>query len=1302
MNGTPSTIPKASRSGLARFIAAFGWLLVAVYFAVATLVLVLRYWILPDVGQYRPEIEQAISRALGERVSIGGINARWQGLHPELDLSEVSIHDKEGRVALSLPAVEAIIGWRSLLLLSLRLHSLAIDQPDLDIRRDSSGRIFVAGVELRSDRSEAGAGDWLLAQSEIVVRNARLSWTDERRGAPTLGLAGVTLMLQNAGDSHRFALRAQTNPELASALDIRGEYHGDSILDIDAWRGRIFAELDFVDLAAWKQWVDYPLDLVSGKGALRLWMSTDGERVTEVNADVALANVRARLAEDLPMLDLEYLHGRLGGSRGGAKSERPLVRAHGSQLTLKSARGNALPPADFSLLWEGAATGVPERGELQANSLDFEPLANLAEFLPFPKAARADLVRVAPRGSVNDLKFSWTGDLEKPASFSVRGRFSKVDLKAPGGWGSFSGLSGELDANKSGGSLRINSENTIVDLPEHFPEGRAQFDKLAAQIGWTAADEHLDIKFSNVTLANSDGSAILNGNFSTRSRHAKSPGVLDLTAQFPRVDAKAVYRYIPHLAKSVREFLKQSLVAGQGIDGRLRLKGDLEDFPYANEKAGIFRVSARVANGEFRIDEAWPAFTDVAADLSFDGRRMQIAAQRASVLGARATNVRVQIPDLFGGDERVLVEGQGEGASAEFLRFIEMSPVTGLIDGATNGIRAAGAGRLQLKLDIPVRRLAQTKVTGAYQILANQVDIEGGVPPLNQVNGRIEFSESGLTGRGITAQLLGGSATFALNSRANGGVEVEAQGSAGIEPVRKFFEVPMLDRAGGSTNWRANVRAARDGLDVVVESTLVGVSIALPEPFSKGPLETLPFKLEYSNRADAEFLRSVKAPRLATGMDAFSVSLGSRASGVLTRRKTASGYQLDRGAVGVGEQVPPLDRPGIFISGRLAHLDADRWRSVLGSSTAGEGIATNYNLNLTVAALDFAGRRLNEVRLRVAPVGSAWAANVVSRELSGLVTWRPEGAGRVVARLKHFTVPDAPPGPLPPEVQSTELPALDIVSDSFTLGERQLGRLELVAVNEVRDWRIEKLTLTTEEGSFSANGVWQSWAQRPSVSLNMKLDLKNAGGFLTRMGFPGTMKDGVAKMEGKIGWLGNPQSIDYPTLTGDVTLNATDGQFLKADPGIAKLLGILSMQTWITLDFRGLFGEGFVFDTVASNARITRGVLATENFAMNGKTAKVSMAGTVNLAQETQNLKVRVVPSLGDGVSSIAALTVANPAIGLIALLVQRVLGDPVGKIFAFDYTVLGTWSDPKVARTNIETPVGSLDSKSVDAKTEK
>ncbi len=1262
-------------------VAAIGWLLVGVYFTLAILVLAFRYWVLPDAGRYGTDIEQAMSRALGERVTIGQISARWQGLHPELELSDVSVHDKDGRVALSLPAVEAVIGWRSLAFFSLQLHSLIIDQPDLDIRRDSSGRIFVAGVELRSDQANAGAGDWLLSQSEIVIRNARLAWTDERRGAPRLELSGVTFMLQNSGGLHRFALRAQTDQELASALDVRGEFVGESLEDIAGWRGLVYAELDYVDLAAWKRWVDYPMDLVSGKGALRLWMSSDGKMITEVNADVALANVRARLAEDLPMLDLEYLHGRLGGSRSGASSPRQLFQAHGSHLTLKSIRGTALPPADFSLRWEGAAAGRPELGELQANSLEFEPLANLAEFLPFPKSARANLAQVAPRGSVNAMKLSWTGELDQPASLSLRARFSNLDMKAPGGWGAFTGLSGELIASKAGGNLRINAENAVIDLPEVLPEGRARFDKLAAQIGWAIADDHVEVKFSNVNLANSDGVGNLNGSYSTRSKYANSPGVIDLDGRFARVDAKAVYRYIPHLPKPVQDYLKDSMVSGQASDARLRLKGDLQDFPYADGKSGIFQVSVRVANAVFRYAEGWPQLSEVNGELNFDARRMQILAPRAAILGARVTNTRVQIADLFGGDEHVLVDGQAEGPSAEFLRFIDISPVAGYIDGATKPISATGSGRLQLKLDIPVRRLAQTKVAGNYQVLANQVDIQGGIAPLTQVNGRIEFTETGVSGRDIAAQFLGGPASFGLGSRAEGGIDVEAQGSASITAMRKFLEVPLLDGVSGSGAWRGTLRIDKGNLDLNIESPLVGVTLALPEPFNKAPQETLPLRLEYSNRADAEFLRRIKAARLPPGGDAFAVSLGSRASGVFLRRNVPGGYQLDRGAIGIGEPAPAIDRAGISVTGKFAHLEVDRWRRML--SLGGQGDSGVGNLNLSSTTLDFSGRRLHDVRLRAVPAGTAWAATIASRELSGSVTWRPEGAGRVVARLKHFTVPDAPPGPLPPEIQSTELPALDIVADSFILNERQLGRLELVAVNEVRDWRIEKLTLATEDGNFIANGVWQSWAQRPSVSMNVKLDVTDSGGFLARLGFPGTMKAGIAKLEGKIGWVGNPQSIDYPTLMGDLALTASNGQFLKAEPGIAKLLGILSMQTWITLDFRGLFGEGFAFDTITSSAHITKGVLATGDFSMSGKTAKVSMAGTINLAQETQNLKVRVVPSIGDGVSSIAALTVANPAIGLIALLVQRVLGDPVGKIFAFDYTVLGTWSDPKVERTN-------------------
>jgi len=214
------------------------------------------------------------------------------------------------------------------------------------------------------------------------------------------------------------------------------------------------------------------------------------------------------------------------------------------------------------------------------------------------------------------------------------------------------------------------------------------------------------------------------------------------------------------------------------------------------------------------------------------------------------------------------------------------------------------------------------------------------------------------------------------------------------------------------------------------------------------------------------------------------------------------------------------------------------------------------------------------------------------------------------------------------QTQTRELPALDIVADSFVTGATKLGKLELVAVNRVRDWRIERLVLSNPESTLSADGYWQSWAARPSTSMNVKLEVSDAGKFLERLGYPGTMRGGSAHLEGKLGWAGSPQGIDYPSLTGNVSLKVEKGQFLKADPGVAKLLGILSLQSLLTFDLRDLFREGFAFDTVSGSAQIARGVLTTRDFDMHGASARVGMTGDIDLAHETQKLRMRVVPAL--------------------------------------------------------------------------
>ena len=62
------------------------YIVVAAVLAFALLVSALRWWILPEITHYRADIETQISKAAGQKISIGNIDASWQGLRPYLKL----------------------------------------------------------------------------------------------------------------------------------------------------------------------------------------------------------------------------------------------------------------------------------------------------------------------------------------------------------------------------------------------------------------------------------------------------------------------------------------------------------------------------------------------------------------------------------------------------------------------------------------------------------------------------------------------------------------------------------------------------------------------------------------------------------------------------------------------------------------------------------------------------------------------------------------------------------------------------------------------------------------------------------------------------------------------------------------------------------------------------------------------------------------------------------------------------------------------------------------------------------------
>ena len=1244
------------------------------------LLLGLRYWILPDIERYHGIITVSASQAIGQPVSIGKIEADWRGIRPHLLLTDVHILDKQGQTVLALERVDNIVSWMTLLTGEVRLHSLELDQPNLVVKRDAQGQIYIAGVVLSDKSSDKSLADWLLHQARIVVRDARITWQDEQRGTPVLAFDKVNLFIENSGfigeggSFHRFALRALPPAELSSQLDVRGDFYGKDFDDLGAWRGQLFTQLDYADVGAWRTWLPLPAGFTRGMGALRGWLDVEAGKVARLTADLALENVLAQLADDLPPLDLRTLHGRVAwqGTAQGLE-----ISTH--KLSLQMNNGLLLRPTDFQLRLAAATDKKPAGGEMRANALDLSSLVGLTDYLPLEHKLKKQLAEFVPQGEISHLQAKWQGDADKLEHYDIKAHFDQLSMRRAGNLPGFSGLSGEVDGGDTGGTLVLNARKLSVDAPQIMPEPLA-FDTLTAQGSWQSDGQGMEVKFSNVSVANSDLAGNVYGSYHTMP---DSPGLIDLNINLTRGAVRHAGRYIPlaALGKETHTWIRTAMLDGQADEFRLKLKGNLNDFPFPENRKGIFEIQMRAKGAAVEYARDWPRIDNITGELLIQGKRLEVTAPSAMTVGGRLQKVSVALPDITSHDLLLQVRGDAEGETARFLDFIQKSPVRGYIDGFTDNMTARGNGKLNLQVNIPLQGNKPATVSGIYHFADNEVNLGDGVPVLYKANGDLLFTESSMRTQNASAQILGGPATLVAQSGADGTVKARVRGKANLDALRKNTQHPLLRYLRGGSEWEASVSVQKKLTEVLVTSSLDGLSSSLPAPFAKSANEPLPLRFEMQS--------------ITPQQDVLTLQYGKLFAARLLRREEGGNWVAKRGTLNFGGPAKWLEKDGVWLTGAVPKLALEGWGGLSGSS----GGASPFSIagaDLQIHDLDAYGYKLNDLRINARNRNGVLTVQLASTETNGEVTWQPEGKGKLKARLKNLSLDKDENGKKgdagqkaaaengsDENVATTEFPGLDLVVDDFTLRGKPLGRMELLAQQHGRDWLLERMHITNPDGELTADGKWNMAGGKSQTRVKLKLEISNAGKILTRFGYPNSVKNGSGKLEGELAWRGAPDEFSYPTMDGTLKLDTGKGQFLKIDPGIGKLLSILSLQALpkrITLDFTDVFSEGFAFDSITGLAQIKQGVLLSDDFKIDGSSAKVSMSGQIDLDRETQNLRVRILPTVGNSVSLLGAFA-GGPVVGIGTFIVNKILREPLDKLVSFEYNVTGTWSDPSVVK---------------------
>ena len=898
-----------------------------------------------------------------------------------------------------------------------------------------------------------------------------------------------------------------------------------------------------------------------------------------------------------------------------------------------------------------------------------------------------------------------------------------------------------LEANETGGQAQLAIDNGALLLPGVFADPVLLLDRFSSRLVWhvrplaatAKGPPEVELLLQDGRFANADAQGEMQlrwktgaGNASTLGKGHRLPGQLELTGSLSKARAAAVARYLPlGLAASARDYVAAAVREGQVPRASFKVRGDLWDFPFAQGGEGEFHVAAQVeqltlayipttpagpasraAGAVSAPAVSWPPFTQVRGELIFDRGAMSIRNAEARLWDIALKDVNGAIPDLV--HQPVLqIGGVGQGPLVDALRYMAATPLNGWTDHVLRDATATGRADLALSLSIPLDDTDRSTVRGEVDLNGNDLRLQPDVPLLQNAKGRISFTERGFSVTGGNAQALGGETLIEAGTQADGSVQVKVQGQASAEALRHATELGPLTRLAGAMSGRAPYQLQlgihRGQTSFNLSSTLTGMAVDLPAPLHKTAAESLPLRVRTTLAPDG----GATATR-----DSLRVELGSLVQAEFQRELGGAAPQVLRGAIGLGEPLPALPTSGVLAHAKFEQLDADAWRGALRRLQGDDATATALpgyvpdQLDLKAQALTLEGHTLTQLattlqRRTAADGGVRWQASVQSDQAVGQVAWRapltPQGSPQLAVHLRRLVLGATATGTVAASATahakagndagdlaaSKALPELDIVVDELTWRGRPLGRLAVQAAGVAagaREWRVSGLSLDAADAKLNGRGLWSAVPRR--MTLDLTLDLADSGALLERLGMGAVMRGGQGRVTGQLAWQGSPFAPAWSHLTGTAKLGLDSGQFLKVEPGAARLLGLLSLQSLprrLTLDFRDVFQQGFAFDNVSGDVSLADGVARTNNLRIRGLQAAVLLEGQADLKRETQDLHMVVVPEINAGTASLAYAAI-NPAVGLGTFLAQFLFRGTLQQAGTREFRIGGTWDQPSVA----------------------
>jgi uncharacterized protein (TIGR02099 family) len=1222
--------------------------------------LVFQFYINPNLNNYKTKIEILLSQSIGQTIKINSLLARWDFINPEIALNEVQFYDNQNNRTLTLKEISADFSWLSPFYLKPTLSEIKLQTPTLLIKRDINNKIFIGGI-LVDGPANNKLTNWLLNQKKLVIKQGEIHWHDEYRQAPALIIKDLnfsykTPFIVEPIDEHKFDLNFRISNSDNQFIIINGNIFAKKIEDLDLWDSELKIQAGNINLAAYTPWVNYPIKINAGSGDIILTVNITDAAITTIESSFKLTNFKTELNQaNKTELHLKNFSGDIIWL-----SDKKDHRLTFENLYLLTNNGINIEDANTSITIS-TKTNKPTAFAMKVNKIKLEAVNELLQTVPYFNDIKNKVNLIQPTGILTNLDLKWRED--KSAEINFNTQFDKLSLKSFQGSPAFENLSGSIQLSNKNGAVKFKSTDVSLSYNKLFRE-QIKFNGLHGDLKWT---EHYLI-FKNINFNNAFINGAING--SIKYDNQKAP-YIDINASIPFIDFKNAKTYYPKIISAEGlHWLDTSLLEGSLENTLIAIRGSLDDFPFVDlnnrpdPSKGFFNVTTRGKNTLIEYGAGWPVVEKFDFKASINAGTFELTSTKGQFLNNTIKELKVTIPAISNEHPILHIQGNLNSPTREAIKFINNSPVKEFTQHLFDEATGSGEGKLQVNIDIPMDNLDAITFNGRYQFLGSTLSNSSlGIPNIEKITGIFIFDETNVKTENLKGIVFGGNSNISLTSDPSKIIKVKLNGKFTDKDIEEKFGIEFT-KLNGSADWEGLVEYKKPSLNIQVSSNLKGIEMNYPTPFNK--FRDKEEKFYFSKKQNSQ------------KNDEIEFKLGDLLNAKILRSEKNKLMVIDKGFIAINSDFKKIPERGLYLKANLPYANLDDFITIFNKDY------NHYHFKIDKAEIalktaDLFDRKFNNIKIEIAPTNGVTKFKVSSSELLGNLLWA-ENDNKLIARLSGLKLPsEIEKISSVQTVKNQKIPSLDIKIEALEVDGKKIGKLELVSNTVKQNITIQKFKIVNDTIIFLADGEWLDWDKNSKSNINFNWKINNLGNTLDFMGYNNFIKDGDAEINGQFKWIGSPIDFDKTKIDGSFTLDVHKGTILKVEPGVGRFFGLITLQNLprrLSLDFRDLFGSGFIFDSINATIRMSDGIMKTTNFRMNGPAADALLSGETNIIRETQDLHVKVTPHISDSLS-IAALA-GGPLAGAVAFVAQKILKDPLNKVLTSEYRIIGSWDKPE------------------------